>query len=164
MTQRDYETLAIEEIIKEHFKFDAGVHKIIGHALPVSSTLEATVFTTKKNQLYVMIRGQSRATLSTIRKIIARMGLKAHVYLPPHGNKRYFTDIAETHFKKVFPGRTPKHDSDLAYYKTLAPYLPALVHIKEVSDGTIYQYDTDSASMWRPAVSYRYRRIIAQEK
>jgi|JRYG01.1.fsa_nt_gb hypothetical protein len=162
MTTRDYETLALEELVKDYFKLDADIKKIIIHDIPVSPTLEATVFVTKKNQLYAMIRGKSRATLADIRKIIARMHLKAHIYVPPHGNKSYFNDIAETHFKKVFPGKRPQHESDLVYYKTLAPYLPALVHIKEVVDGVIYQYDTDSATSWRPAVSYSYRRIIAE--
>lgn len=154
-----YDDLALEEFIKEHFGIHFDIKKVLVRSAPVSHTSEATVLLSKKNQLYVLIRGQSRMNLGSVKKIVARMGLKAELYVPPRGEPDYFDRIAKAHFKKVFPGRAHVSQEDLAYYRTLAPYYPALVQIREVAKGTIYQFDTDSPSMWRPVTDFSYRRI-----
>lgn len=159
MSTHSYEELALEEGIKQYFKRKIVIRDILLQEVPVSHTMTATVFVSDKNQLYVYIAGESRTTLGDIRKIIRRMGLVSNAYLPPHGDKEYFSKVAEKHFKNVFPGRGVAREDDLQYYKTLAHYSPALVQIAEVQRGVIYQYDTDSSSSWRPALNYSFRRI-----
>ena len=70
--------------------------------------------------------------LSDVKKIISRMGMRAELFLPPKGQPRYFEDIGKRKFREVFPGRKHVTDEDLHFYKTLAPYNPALVLISEV--------------------------------
>ncbi len=154
-----YDDLAIEELTKKHFGMKIEIKQTLVRAAPVSHTSEATVFLSTKNQLYVFIKGQSRTKMGEIKKIVARMGLKAELFLPPKGQTDYFNVVARRHFHKVFPGRAHISADDLAYYQTLALYQPALVQISEVSTGKIYQFDTDSASSWRPVTEFSYRRI-----
>lgn len=63
------------------------------------------------------------------------MGLKAELYMPPKGQPHYFDDIGRMKFSEVFPGRKVITDEDIVFYKTLAPYNPALVLISEVKKG-----------------------------
>ena len=60
---------------------------------------------------------------------------------------------------EVFPGRTRVSDEDIIFYRTLAPYNPALVMISEVKSGEIYQFDSDFRGNWRVATKFTYRRI-----
>ena len=87
------------------------------------------------------------------------MGLVAELYLPPKGQPAYFDDIGRDKFKRCFPGRSNPADSDLIYYRTLAPYNPALVQISEVKNGEVKQFDTDAKTNWRVATKFAYRRI-----
>ncbi len=160
MDTRLYDDLALEEGLKTHFKLSLTIKEALLREIPVSHTMSATVFLSDKNQLYVYIGGASRTKLGDIKKIIARMGIKPLAFIPPGGDKEYFTRVAKTHFNNTFPGRRHIGDDDLQYYKTLCPYSPALVQVEEVSKGMIHQYDTDSPSGWRPALRYSYRRIM----
>ena len=60
---------------------------------------------------------------------------------------------------EVFPGRHVITDEDIIFYKTLAPYNPALVMISEVKNGEIYQFDADARDGWRVGAKFAYRRI-----
>src|SRR5690349_21844851 len=80
-----YDDLANEELIKEHFGMRLEIKKTLVRSAPVSHTSEATVFLSTKNQLYVLIRGQSRMKMGEVKKIISRMGLKAELFIPPKG-------------------------------------------------------------------------------
>lgn len=155
-----YKDLALEEGIKQHFKLHTVIKDVLLRDIPVSHTMTATVFLSDKNQLYVYIAGESRTRLADVKKLVSRMGMKPLHYIPPGGDKEYFTHIAKKHFVQTFPGRSHVSDEDLAYYKTLAHYSPALVQIEEVTKGVIHQYDTDSPTSWRPALRYTYRRIV----
>ena len=155
-----YDKLALEEIIKDRFGLRTDIKEILLQGAPVSHTAEASVILNAKNQLFVLITAQAKLTLGDVRKIITRMGLKPELFLPPKGEPDYFTRIAREHYKGTFPGRANTSSQDLDYYKTLARYQPALVQISEVKDGTIYQFDTDSAKAWRSAKEFSYRRIL----
>ena len=132
---------------------------MILRGVPVSRVADATVFLTKKKQLYVYISARSRLTLGDISKIVSRMGMKAELFLPPVGNPDYFNVIGREKFEQVFPGRTYVNDDELRFYRTLAPYNPALVLINEVKNGELFQYDSDTKSGWRLATRFAYRRI-----
>ena len=154
-----YDDMAIEQIAKKQFGRDIEINHVVVRKVPVGYTAYATVFLTTKKLLLVHIDGQARLSLGDVKKIITRMGLVAEFFVPPKGQPTYFDDIAREHFRRVFPGRNNPSPEDLVYYRTLAPYKPALVEIREVKNGEIYQFDTDSKNDWRVAAKLAYRRI-----
>ena len=159
MSDKMYEELALERAIQDKFGADIDLYQSIVFRIPVGHTAEATLFLTSKKQLVLYISGQSKLIFADIKKIVSRMSLKAEVYYPPKGRPNYFDEVGKQKFREVFPGRTNIHDDDIIYYRTLAPYNPALVLISEVKDGKINQFDTDSSSGWRVAKKFAYRRI-----
>lgn len=154
-----YDDLALERAVKEHFGFNADIDKVILRQASVSPTAQATVFLTNKKQLLVYIHGQSKLQLSDIKKIIARMDMKAELYLPPKGQPNYFDVIGREKFRDVFPGRSHITDHDIMFYRTLATYNPALVMISEIKHGEIREYNRDTRGNWRVAAKFAYRRI-----
>lgn len=159
MTDKMYEELALERLIKEKFGINLDIYQPIVFKVPVSRTGEATLFLTSKKQLYLFISGQSKFLLSDIKKIVSRMGLKADTYLPPKNRPDYFNEVGRAKFHDVFPGRSNVNSDDILFYKTLAPYNPALIAVSEVKDGHVYQYDADANDSWRISVKFAYRRI-----
>lgn len=159
MENEIYDDLAIEKIAKNKFGMDIDIRQVIVRQVLVGRTTRATVFLTKKKQLFVYINSHSKLVLSDVKKIISRMGMKAELYLPPRGQSDYFDYIGRQKFQEVFPGRAHVSSDDIIFYRTLAPYNPALVQIQEVKNGEIMQYDSDSANSWRLAAKFAYRRI-----
>lgn len=159
MTDEIYSDMTLERVCKDRFGMDVDIAKVILRDVEVSRTTTATVFLTKKKQLLVYVHGQSRLLLSDIKKIITRMGLKAEMYMPPKGQPNYFDDIGREKFRQVFPGRGAASDEDILFYRTLAPYNPALVLIGEVKNGEIYGHNSDTRGGWRVAAKFAYRRI-----
>jgi len=154
-----YDEIAVERAIKESFGVDADVRQAILLHTPVSQTAEATLFLTGKKQLYLFITAQSKLLLKDVKKIVSNMDLKPDIYLPPKGRPNYFNEVGLSKFHEVFPGRSHVTEEDLMYYKTLAPYNPALILISEVKNGVVYRFDSDAKTHWRPAVKFAYRRI-----
>jgi len=159
MTEKMYEELALERLIKQKFGINLDIYQPILFKVPISRTGEATLFLTAKKQLYLFIGGQSKFLFSDIRKIVSRMGLKAEVYFPPKGRPHYFDEVGTAKFHDVFPGRGHVSHDDILFYKTLAPYNPALILISEIKDGHVYQFDSDTNNGWRVGTKFAYRRI-----
>jgi hypothetical protein len=159
MTDEIYDDMALERIAKDRFGLDIAISQVIVRNIEVSRTGTATVFLTTKKQLLVSVHGHSKLLLGDVKKIITRMGLKAELYFPPKGQPDYFDAVGREKFRKVFPGRDHISDEDIIFYRTLAPYNPALVLIGEVKQGEIYQYDSDARGEWRVAAKFAYRRI-----
>lgn len=159
MNDMMYDDLALEQIAKEQFGVTFDIDQVIVRKIPVSRTAVATVCLTKKKQLFVHVSAQSKQTLGDVKKIMSRMGLKVEQYIPPKGQPNYFDDIGRAHVKAVFPGKMTITPTDLVYYRTLAPYNPALVQIREIEDGEIKQFDTDAHGQWRTSTKFAYRRI-----
>lgn len=159
MNAQIVDEVALEEKMADVFGVHAEISKVIAPCLEVSRTGAAVVVMTKKKQLFCYIDGQNKMSLGDVQKIVTRMGLKAEIFMPPKHQPDFFDAIAHEKFKEIFPGRENITDEDLRFYRTLAPYKPALVLISEVRDGQIYQYDADASGRWRPAVKFAYRRI-----
>lgn len=159
MNNEIYDDMALERLAKDRFGMEVDIKHVVLRGVDVSRTATATVFLTNKKQLFVYIEGRTRLLLGDIKKIIARMGLKAELFLPPKGQTDYFDTIGRAKFREVFPGRDHVTDQDIIFYRTLAPYNPALVIIQEVKNGAIYQYDSDVKGDWRLASRFTYRRI-----
>lgn len=154
-----YDDLALERAAKVRFGVDIEIAQVIARDISVSRTASATVFLTRKKQLMAYVQADSRLLLGDMKKIIARMGLKAELYFPPKGQPDYFDTIGREKFCEVFPGRSHISQDDLIFYRTLAPYNPALVLINEIKNGEIYKYDSDARGDWRLAAKFAYRRI-----
>jgi len=159
MNEEVYHDIALEEAIKSQFGVTAEVDSVIARDFPISMAGRATLFLTKKKQLFLYIDSRSRMVLSDVKKLVSRIGLKAELYMPPKNRPQYFDEIGREKFNEVFPGRSVITAEDIIFYRTLAPYAPALVLISEVKDGVIYQYDSDASSHWRPVTKFTYRRI-----
>ena len=159
MRDEIYDDIDLERFAKDRFGFEMDIAQVIVRDIEVSRTATATVFLTKKKQLMVFINGHSRLLLGDIQKIVSRMGLRAELYLPPKGQSDYFDLVGREKFRDVFPGRSNINEEDIIFYRTLAPYNPALILISEVKNGEIYQYDSDARSDWRIAAHFAYRRI-----
>lgn len=159
MTKLLYDDVALERMVRELFGLSVDIDTVILRRADVSRSAVATVFLTQKKQLLLFIEAQSTMLLADVKKIVSRMGLKAELYVPPKGQPHYFDDIGRMKFCDVFPGRTTVTDEDIVFYKTLAPYNPALVMISEVKNGEIYQFDADARDGWRVGARFAYRRI-----
>ncbi len=160
MNDQMYDDVALERQIKAQFGVTANVDSVIARRFPVGRSVDATLFLTDKKQLYLYIDGETRLYLSDVKKIVSRVGLHAEMYMPPKGRPLYFDEIGMAKFNEIFPGRKAVGEEDIAFYKTLAPYSPALVLIREVKNGVIYQYDSDATGGWRPHTKFSYRRIM----
>ncbi len=159
MNDQLYDDVAMERQIKTDFGVTAEVDSVIARRIPVGRSVEATLFLTSKKQLFLYISGETKLLFSDVKKIVSRVGLSAEMYLPPKGRPQYFDEIGIKKFEEIFPGRKVTNDEDIIFYKTLAPYSPALVLIHEVKNGIIYQYDSDATGGWRPNAKFSYRRI-----
>lgn len=161
MNDSVYDDMALEQIAKTNFGIDIDIEHVIVRGVPVSRVAQATLFLTTKKQLLLYVTGTSKLLLTDVKKIVSRMGLTAELYLPPKGQPNYFDEVGRAKFKDVFPGMSNPSAQDLQYYRTLAPYNPALVQILEVKNGEVRQFDTDAKTEWRTVAKFAYRRIKA---
>lgn len=159
MNEQMYDDFALEKNVMAQFGVSAEVDSVIARRFPVARTAVATLFLTKKKQLFLYVTSESKLLLSDIQKIVSRAGLKAEMYLPPKGRPHYFDEVGTEKFREIFPGRGNISAQDIAFYRTLAPYNPALVLISEVKGGMVYQFDSDSSGGWRQHTKFAYRRI-----
>lgn len=159
MNEATYDDLALERATKDRFGLPVDVDKVILRRADVSRTAKATLFLTKKKQLLLYIEASSPLLLADVKKLVSRMGLRAEMFMPPKGQPHYFDEVGRAKFLEVFPGRTHVSDEDIQFYRTLAPYNPALIMIAEVKNGEIFQFDADSRDGWRLAAKFAYRRI-----
>ena len=148
---------SIAHAVRGAFGVKIDVKEVVARAVPVSYTAQATFFLANNNALYVLIRAEGRVVLADVRKMVRGMNLDAADFLPPHGEKGYFERIGEQKFKEVFPGRSVVSPDDLRYYRTLAPYNPALIRIERVK-GEIRGFHTPTKT-WRKVRDYSYSRI-----
>ena len=159
MTEPIFKEEALERAIMEKFATRLSIDQMIVHDLPLSRTSYGQLFLTPDKQLYLYIEARSNLNLGDIKKLTAKVGLVPEKFMPPGGENEYFRLVALEKYKNVFPGLKPSNERDLEYYKTLVPYHPALVQVKEVRDGHIYQFDPDATGSWRVNTTFTYRRI-----
>lgn len=159
MNEQMYDDIALERTIKARFGLNIDVDAVVARHFPISRTGDATLFLTNKKQLFLYIEGKSRFLLSDVRKIASKIGLKVESYVPPKDRPQYFEEVGQAKFREVFPGRSRINPEDIAYYRTLAPYNPALLLISEIKEGVVYQFDSDAQGGWRPHAKFAYRRI-----
>lgn len=159
MNEGELDIVEFERHIYDAFSLDVKIKAVIGARIPVSRVASATVFLTNEQLLFCYVDSITKQTLGDVQQIIRHMGLRSQQYIAPSGDVNYFDNIAHDKYKDMFPGRKITSDDDLAYYRTLAPYRPALAQISEVERGVIKQYDPTAVNSWRPSVKFSYRRL-----
>lgn len=162
MNEDIYDDIVIEKIAQQEFGVKLDIDKVYARSIPVSRSAQATVLLTTKNKLYSLITATAPLTLGDVRKIILRMGLRAEAYCPPRSQPQYFHEQAIDKFKTVYPGRHDITDTDLRFYRLMAPYSPALVQVAEITGGVIHQFDPMADTGWRPSAKATYRQIKAK--
>lgn len=150
--------IAIEKAANQQFGQSLEVDRVIVRDVLVNPEARATLFLTATNRLYLFVSSDVPLLLADVKKIVGRMGLVAQTYLPPAGSPDYFEFIAQQKFRAIFPGRQIVSQDDLAYYKTLAPYSPALVKISQIKKGEVMGYDL-ATKEWRTVAEYRYANV-----
>lgn len=158
MNEEIFSDIGIEKMAANQFGVSFDIKQVIARDIPLNVSVRATLLMTTKNQLFVYIIGEAPLVLADIKKFISRMGLVAEVYLPPADEPDYFNRMGREKFIEVFPSRRPLNDSDIAYYRTLAPYNPALVRIARIKNGEVFGYDLD-AHDWRKVAEFSYAKI-----
>lgn len=158
MTEEVYNDTAIEKAANKQFHKKLDIKHVIVRNIPTSRTSQATLFLTANNQLFLYITAEASMILDDVRKITHRMGLEADEFCPPGGDRGYFDAVGTEKFKSAFPGRSVASESDIRFYKLLAPYNPALVKIAAIKTGEIKQFDLDSGQ-WRHSARYSYRKV-----
>ena len=149
----------LEHFLEAKFSQKINIKNLIADKIPVSRSAAASVFLNDKNQMFCFIASRSQMNVGDVRKVLRRMNLAYEDFIPPKNQKDYFESVASRKFREVFPGTTTVRESDLAYYKLLVPYNPALALIGEVREGAIKQFDPDAVGNWRTAIKITYRRI-----
>lgn len=158
-----YDNTAIERACESVFGVRLTVLEVVVRKLPTGFASTATVFkTANPTALYVMINSQTSVVLADVQKMVRQMNCEAEEFLPPHGDADYFDRIATQKFKAMFPGKYITSADDLRYYRTLAPYSPALVRLSKVK-GDIRAFNYESKS-WRKVKDYAYSKISLAEE
>jgi len=152
--------IAIEKTTRQVFALPLEVAKVIVRDLPLSRAARATVFVADSGKLYALVLGDG-LLLADVQKGLSRAGLVPQAFLPPQADAAYFDRIGREKFAEVFPSRQAASSDDLAYYRTLAPYDPALVQIARIKDGQIRGYDLTGGE-WQIAAEYRYTMIATK--
>ncbi len=155
----NFDTVRMQRLLMVRFGVQLTIDKMVAHNIAAGLSARATVFFADDGQLYCCIYGPSRLLLSDVKKLVTRIGLRPAKFFPPKGQPDYFDEFGRQKFKKMFPGFSRVTDRDIVFYRTLAPYSPALVRISEVKDGYIYQADSDSRSGWRVAAKCNYHQV-----
>lgn len=159
MMDQMFDEISLERRIYALFKLDVKIKAVIANNIPTSRSANATVFLTTSNLLFCFIDSKMHLTLGDVRKMITRMNLTIEKVLAPDADVDYFDNIAREKFNATFPDRNNVSDSDLTFYRTLAPYCPALVQISSITGNVIRQYDSSAVGNWRPSVRFSYRRM-----
>lgn len=160
MNEEIFSDIAIEKTAARDFGRSLEIARVIIRDVPVSAEARATLFLTSSNALYLYVTSQAELLLADVKKIVRRMGLEAHQYVPPAGSPDYFEFVGRQKFHEVFPSRPTATDEDLAYYKTLAPYNPGLVRINRIKNSEVYGLDL-ATKEWHKVAEYRYTNIKA---
>ena len=155
----NFDAIRLQRLLSVRFGVQLVVDALVARNIAAGMTARATIFFAQDGNLYCCVYGPSRLLLSDVKKIVTRMGLRPDHFFPPKGQPDYFDEFGRQKFKKLFPGFSRITDRDIVFYRTLAPYSPALVRIAEVKDGYIYQADSDARSGWRVAAKCQYRHM-----
>lgn len=152
-----YEAARLENICRNYFGINLDVKEVLLDSAPSSKDSNTSVFKTSKDTIYALCISDKPLTLADVKSIVSAMGIKAEEFLPPNADHDYFNNYGQKIFKSVFPGRREGSEQDISFYKTLAPYSPALVKISRIN-GEIRKYNSNWRQ-WQKALEMSYHPI-----
>ncbi len=147
----------IERICRDYFCVNLKINKILLNNAPTGNKSYSTVFQDDKNDIFTLCKSDSVLTFADVKNIIKQMGMKPEEYFSPNADEDYFNNYAKMSFQAVFPGRKFLLEQDTNFYKSFAPYSPALVKIAKV-EGEIRHFDLDW-NKWISAADFSYYRV-----
>lgn len=150
-----YEAARIDNICKNYFGVNLGVTEIILDSAPSSQNSNTTLFKTANGTIYALCLSEKHLTLADVKVIIRQMGIQADSFLPPNADPDYFNRHGQRIFKSVFPAHRDGNADDISFYKTLAPYSPALVKVSKIN-GLVRKYNTNWRQ-WQAALELSYQ-------
>lgn len=163
MSDREYELaekMRIKRLCKENFGVDLRINTIVASDVEMTQDDSYTTIFNTNGAMYALCETNEPTTLRDIKSQIRLMGLDAEYYYPPAHDANYFERYGKNAFLSVFPGREIATESDIDFYKTLAPYSPALVRIRKVN-GRIRRFNKPG-NMWQTTMDLSYSRIRVQ--
>lgn len=146
--------IEIEHTSRVHFRCDFKVKYVIVGDLETLKGARVTVFETTDHEVFAFCSSEEPLELGDVKRIIRGMGLNASHYLPPAQHHSYFINYGKLAFTTAFPGRHITSNDDLSFYESLAPYNPALIKIRAITDG-IYGY-IPVLEQWYKAADFTY--------
>lgn len=157
MNEDILDDIALEKICKNNFGLMFEMDEVIARGVPAGITARATIFKTSTNIHYAFVQAEGNQLLADVRTIVRAMQLEADEFVPPLGDQEYFERFGVARFKELFPGKHIVSADDTLYYRTLAPYNPALVRLARIK-GEIRGYDI-TTKQWRRVRNYAYARM-----
>lgn len=147
----------IVNICRDKFNVEIKVENILLNSAFTGNSSYTSVFKNDRNEIFALCLCDGALTLADVNGIIKKMGMKPERVYPPGGDEQYFVYYAKKTYESVFPGRKCLAEQDAVFYKSFAPYSPALIRIKEIS-GEIKHFDT-SWNKWTSAINFSYYRV-----
>lgn len=123
----------IQHVCDEDFRLQLSVDEILFDNVTTEFNSYTTVFRTEDGSLYALCQSDDGMRLADVRRIIKSMNMISDRYYAPNGNVNYFDRLGMRVFKRAYPGRNSWTKDEAAYYRTLAPYSPALVKLAKVN-------------------------------
>lgn len=152
--ERQLKKPLLEGICREFFKVNLCVTEIVFNDVSTGKYSRTTVFKDDREEVYALCLSDEPLVLADIRNIISSMGMKAQEYLPPDADYEYFSRNGRKIFESVFPDRKITNDQEITFYKTLAPYSPALVRISQIHP-EVREYN-DIRNQWQNSMQLSY--------
>lgn len=146
----------VENFCKSNFDVDLRIKDFLLFEAPTSHSSRTTIIKSERNVIYALCQSDDAMSLADVKSLIKSMGMEADEYLPPGGDRDYFLRFGYRLFRSVFPNLKPNSAKEIAYYKTLTPYSPALVKISKIN-GEIRQYNK-IWRQWQKALDFSYLR------
>lgn len=151
--------MSVQEFVAKFFGLDLMPVEAIARQIPISRSAVMTVFLAQDDKLYALIQAKSKTVLADIAKMLHASGVVPEAYFPPINQPHYFEQFAIKKYQQTYPGLKPTKNSDLDFYRTLAPYNPGLVEIRLIKDGKIKTFDADVKGGWRTYCKFNYSKI-----
>lgn len=153
-TNQNYELSRIKSICSNYFNIEPDIKELILDSAPSSNNTNTTIFETSTDEVYALCLSEKALTLADVKSIMRSMGIKADSFLAPKGDEDYFLKYGQRIYKSVFPAKKLTNEQDIEFYKTLAPYSPALIKVAKIN-GIIRKYNTNW-HQWQKALELNY--------
>jgi len=163
MSDYEYNKMRLIETIKtcrDHFNVSLPIKEVLFDDIETGPNSYCVLFRTQKNDIYALFQSTSKQTFADVKRAAKAMGLNVEGYFAPYGDRSHFTRYGFAAFQDAYPGRNSWTAQEARYYKTLAPYAPALVRVSRVN-GEIRRFNSHD-SHWHKVFDFKYAKMKVQ--